>query len=263
MPSPTSSPPGSTPGPDRDDALPDPIFADPRLAQIYDPLDGDRSDLDAYLAIVDEFGARSVLDVGCGTGTFSCLLAQRGIDVVAVDPAEASLDVARAKDGAAAVRWIHGDVTALPDLSVDLATMTGNVAQVFLGDDDLTAALRAIRRSLRPGGHVAFEVRDPDRRAWTSWTRDESWRRTDVPGVGVVENWVDVLDVSLPYVTFRWTYRFEASGDELTSDSTLCFRTRAEIEHSVEAAGLEVHDVRDAPDRPGLEWVFVCSSGRD
>lgn len=261
--SPTSSLPGSTLAPDSNDVVPDPIFADPRLARIYDPLDGDRSDLDAYLAMVDEFDARSVLDVGCGTGTFAVSLARRGIEVVAVDPAAASLDVARSKDGATAVRWIHGDVTALPALSVDLATMTGNVAQVFLGDDDLTAALQAIRRALRPGGRVVFEVRDPGRKAWTSWKRDESRRRTDVHGVGIVESWVDVLDVSLPFVTFRWTYCFEASGDELTSDSTLRFRTRAEIEHSVEAAGLELHDVRDAPDRPGLEWLFVCGSARD
>ena len=32
----------------------DPIFADPRLAAIYDALDADRSDLDAYAAVVDD-----------------------------------------------------------------------------------------------------------------------------------------------------------------------------------------------------------------
>jgi SAM-dependent methyltransferase len=53
--------------------VPDPIFDDPRLARIYDPGDPDRSDLLAYDAVVDELGARSVLDVGCGTGTFAVL----------------------------------------------------------------------------------------------------------------------------------------------------------------------------------------------
>jgi len=43
-------------------------FEVPRLAEIYDPLDPDRSDLDAYAALAGEFGARTVLDIGCGTG---------------------------------------------------------------------------------------------------------------------------------------------------------------------------------------------------
>ena len=53
-------------------------YTEPRLAALYDPLDQDRSDLDVYAAMAAEFGARSVLDIGCGTGTFACLLASRG-----------------------------------------------------------------------------------------------------------------------------------------------------------------------------------------
>ena len=49
--------------------MPDAIFANPRLAAIYDDVDADRRDLVNYVAIVDELEARSVLDVGCGTGT--------------------------------------------------------------------------------------------------------------------------------------------------------------------------------------------------
>jgi len=75
--------------------VPDAIFGEPRLAELYDPLDADRRDLDAYLAIAAEFGAATVLDIGCGTGTLACLLAERGLDVIGADPAAASLDVAR------------------------------------------------------------------------------------------------------------------------------------------------------------------------
>jgi ribosomal protein L11 methylase PrmA len=46
----------------------DEIFGHPRLAEIHDPLDSDRSDLDPHIGVVQEFNARRVLDIGCGTG---------------------------------------------------------------------------------------------------------------------------------------------------------------------------------------------------
>src|SRR5262245_34465432 len=104
--------------------MPDAIFAHPRLAAIYDALEADRKDLEVYVAIAEELGARRVLDIGCGTGTFALVLAERGLEVTGVDPAEASLDVARAKTGAQRVRWIHGVPPKPPRVEVDLATMT-------------------------------------------------------------------------------------------------------------------------------------------
>ncbi len=56
----------------------DEVFANHRLAEIYDKLDGDRSDLDVYIGIVEELRATTVLDIGCGTGSFACLLAAHG-----------------------------------------------------------------------------------------------------------------------------------------------------------------------------------------
>lgn len=104
-------------------------FRHPRLAAIYDALEPDRGDLDTYLAIAEELGARRVLDVGCGTGTLALLLAGEGCDVVAVDPAAASLAVARAKPGAHLVRWVDGDATTPSLTDRDLATMSGNTAR--------------------------------------------------------------------------------------------------------------------------------------
>jgi SAM-dependent methyltransferase len=184
----------------------DDAFDEPRIAAILDALDPDRSDLDAYIAIVEEVGARSVLDLGCGTGVFALMLADRGIDVTGVDPAGASLEVARAKPGADRVTWIHGDASAIPaSVSVDAVTMTANVAQVFLTDDDWLATLAAIRAALGPEGWLIFDVRDPERRAWERWTEERTRATTDVLGVGRV-----------------------------------------------------VVDVRDAPDRPGSEMVFLA-----
>jgi SAM-dependent methyltransferase len=238
--------------------MPDAIFANPRLAGIYDGLDPDRGDLAAYLAMAAEFGARSVLDVGCGTGTLACLLACRGLEVTGVDPAAASLAVARAKPGADAVRWLHGDATTLPPLQVDLATMTGNVAQVFTTDEQWSATLRGVRAALRPGGRLVFEARDPARQAWLGWTREQSFTRREIEGAGVVQSWHELAEVQGELVSFRSYAVFEADDTALRSDSTLRFRGRDEIAGSLAAHGYELDDVRDAPDRPGLEFVFIA-----
>jgi SAM-dependent methyltransferase len=236
----------------------DALFSEPRLAEIYDPLDPDRRDLDAYTAMAGEFGATTVVDVGCGTGNLACLLARAGLEVIAVDPAAASLAVARRKPGAERVRWLHGDATALPPLQADLATMTGNVAQVFVTDQQWAATLVAVRDRLRPGGRFVFESRDPAKKAWLEWNRDQTHRRAVVPGAGPVETWTDLTQVGGSLVSFRTTFVFESDGAVLTSDSTLRFRSRRELAGSLAAVGLTVDEVRDAPDRPGREFVFIA-----
>ncbi len=82
--------------------------------------------------IVEEHCARSILDVGCGTGALACRVAMLGLDVTGVDPALASLQLAQIKPNADQVRWIHGSTAQLPSPISDMALMTGNVAQVFL-----------------------------------------------------------------------------------------------------------------------------------
>jgi SAM-dependent methyltransferase len=238
--------------------VPDAIFAHPRLALIYDAFDGDRDDLTAYLSIADELGADRVLDVGCGTGCLAVLLADSGRTVVGVDPARASLDVAKSKDAAGRITWVHGNAAAAPSFGADLAVMTGNVAQVFLTDQDWAQALQGITAALRPGGYLAFETRRPDRRAWEEWAADTGQVSLDIPGTGSVERRREVTSVSLPFVSFRDTYRFRTDGTVVTSDSTLRFRSRDEVESSLVTSGYRVLDVREAPDRPGREFVFLA-----
>jgi SAM-dependent methyltransferase len=236
----------------------DNVFEHPRLAAIYDALDADRSDLDVYLGIAEELGAGRVLDVGCGTGTFAILLADRGFEVTGVDPALASLDVANAKPGGDRVRWIHGDATSLPPLQVELATMTGNVAQAIVEPADWEATLRGIYDALCPGGYLIFETRDPAYRAWEGWNRTASYGVTEIDGIGAVESWHEVTDVDGSLVRFRSTTVFASDGEVLTSDSTLRFRERKEVQADLVGHGYVIDDVRGAPDRPGREFVFFA-----
>jgi len=230
-------------------------FEHPRLAGVYDALDPDRSDLQVYLDMVHELGACSVLDVGCGTGTFALLLADRGLDVIGVDPAAGSLDIAQAKPGADRVSWIHGDATSLPPMQVDLATMTANVAQAIVDPQDWEGTLGGVYAALRPGGRLAFETRDPACRAWEEWTRAASYSTTEIAGVGDVESWVELTDTDGPLVRFRSTFVFASDGQVLTSDSTLRFRARDEVEAALVQHGYALDHVRDAS---GGELIFLA-----
>ena len=237
--------------------MPDAIFAHPRLAWVYDAFDGPRDDLAAYVAIAGELGADRVLDVGRGTGCLAIELARTGRTVVGVDPAAASLEAAKAKEGSDAVTWVHGDAAAIPAVAADCALMTGNVAQVFRTEADWAHVLTAVGAALRPRGYLVFETRRPERRAWEEWAADTGPVTLDVPGVGPVEQRRQVTAVNLPLVSFRCTYTFLADGAVITSDSTLRFRDRDELDSSLAAQGYRVLDVRDAPDRPGREFVFI------
>jgi len=210
--------------------MPDLIFEDARLVSIYDHLDGERRDLCHYLAIARELGAESILDIGCGTGSFACLLSQQGFEVTGLEPARASLDIARRKPFAERVNWINGDMSTISDVSADLAFMTGNVAQVFLTDESWLATLSQIRKVLNEKGHLVFEVRDPSQKVWLCWNRENTYQKLDIPEIGEVESWCEVTEVAQQLVSFRWTYVFASDGKVIASDSTLRFREKAEIE---------------------------------
>ena len=72
--------------------------------------------------------------------------------------------------------------------------------------------------------------------------------------------WVQVTDVAHggELVTFESPNVFESDGTVITSRSTLRFRSREALEASLHASGFTVEEVRDAPDPPGRELVFVA-----
>jgi len=59
-------------------------------------------------------------------------------------------------------------------------------------------------------------------------------------------------------MSVRSVFVFEADGTVVTSNSTLRFRKRDEIAESLDTHGYRLDEVRDAPDRPGMELVFIA-----
>lgn len=98
----------------------------------------------------------------------------RGIEVVGVEPAQASLDFAQRKPSAEKVRWILGDATTRPPLTVDMAVMSGNVAQVFVTDKSWNETLSRIRATLRKDGLLPLNL------------MERPFRRTPPSGFGSV-----------------------------------------------------------------------------
>ncbi len=107
---------------------------------------------------------RRALDLGCGTGELTRLAARHfpGAEVVGVDFTAAMLAEARRRTptGSAAVRYGRATALSLPfaDAAFDLAMNAFLVRNLV----DLDAALREMRRVLRPGGVLLIlEITEP------------------------------------------------------------------------------------------------------
>lgn len=119
--------------------------------------------LPTYRAAADRVGidrGMAVLDVGCGTGRFLQLAAERGARTSGLDASEELLALARERlEGA---ELIAGEMEALPwpDDSFDLVTGFNS----FFFAHDIVAALREAARVARPGASVVVGVwGDPER----------------------------------------------------------------------------------------------------
>lgn len=111
----------------------------------------------AFFALLPAIDGLSCLDLGCGEGHNTRLLADAGARVVGLDVADLFIEAAEAVGRRA--RYVIGDGTALP-----FRTSSFDVVTAFMSLMDITepeTALREAARVLRPGGFVQFSVGHP------------------------------------------------------------------------------------------------------
>ena len=98
-------------------------------------------------------GAKTVLDLGAGTGKLTRALTARGLDVIAVDPSPKMLDQLRDAVPEAIVREGTAEDIPIADASLDAVL----VAQAWHWvDQDL--ALPSVARVLKPGGTLGLDL---------------------------------------------------------------------------------------------------------
>ena len=118
--------------------------------------------LASLLRLVPDVTGAAVLDVACGQGLATRAVAEAGAAcVVGVDVAPPMIEMARRRTpDHLPISWRVDDAESLRSFAA--ATFDGATCQLGLMDiPDLSAALRAIRRVLRPGGWFVFVIGHP------------------------------------------------------------------------------------------------------
>jgi SAM-dependent methyltransferase len=102
-------------------------------------------------------GYPRVLDIGCGDGQISRLLAESAATVVGIDPTWNQIRVAAERGGEAAYVRAPADAMPFPDACFDAAV----ACLVFEHIDAVDAAIAEVARVIRPGGRFSFFLNHP------------------------------------------------------------------------------------------------------
>lgn len=214
-----------------------PLYENADLAQFYDLENAWGDDFDACIDLASK--ARSMLDLGCGTGALVGHLAPT-LRATGVDPAQAMIDIAKARTGGQDATWVVGDARHL-DLNqkFDLVVLTGHTFQVFLTEADQRAVLATIARHLSPNGKFIFDTRNPQVAAWRNWTPEQSRRDVIHPAYGVIDVWNNAAHNSKTAITtYETIYKIRANGQKFTAKAQIKLTPLTVLKTLISEAGL-------------------------
>jgi len=238
-------------------------FHDLRLVALYDALNPIAADTTRFFLEMAEPSARSIIDIGCGTGALTCELAKQGHKMTGLEPSNAMLEIAHHRPYGSHVTWTQGEAQSLAEVQMDLAIMTSHVAQFLLDDEDWQTTLAAIHKTLTPGGHFVFDSRNPLTKPWDAWTKQSSLQHFDTDA-GQIDMWYQFCEITGNRVRYEIHYSFAKSGEELVSANELVYRSQSAIEQSLSDAGFRIEHIfgdwgRRRLEATSPELIFVAS----
>lgn len=141
------------------------------LAASYDRLTNDvdyQAAVDFYYEILkqEDLAPRTAVDLACGTGSVTVLLAKRGMQVIGVDMSEEMLTVASQKAEGIYPRpgFICQRLEKLHLLrGVDMAVCALDSLDYITDPRGCAEAIRRVYKALNPGGIFIFDVNTPEK----------------------------------------------------------------------------------------------------
>lgn len=192
----------------------------------------------AYLEQVFErfdFRPAMIVDIACGTGIPTVMLARKGYQMIGVDRSPEMLAILEAKIGNLPIRLVRADMR---DFSltgrVDGAISLYDSINYLLTEDDLVRCFRCVRHALADSGLFAFDMN-------TLYGLSECWgSRTVTREVGnICSIWHNRFDPETRISTLQLTFWDKNRGTESRFQEVHQERayTVEEVQRSLRAAG--------------------------
>ena len=213
-------------------------------------------------------GARSLLDLGCGTGRHAMLLAEKGYEVVGVDRSEEMLTVANAhlaslEPHPASPLFHHGDIrTVRLNRTFDTVVSLFHVISYQNTNADLQAAFATVRKHLAPGGVFIFDCwYGPAVLTDRPAVRVKRLEDEEIVVTRIVEPVMHAND-NLVDTHYQVLVRDKASGavEELHETHHMRYLFRPEIELLLDGAGMKIIAAAEwmTGREPGYDTWGVC-----
>jgi len=207
----------------------------------------------AFLRMLPDVAGLRGVDLGCGEGHNTRLLARRGARMTALDIAPTFLRHARGaeRDGPLGIRYLRASAHALPFPAATFDFATGFM--VMQDVPDQSRGVAEVWRVLRPGGFFQFSITHPcfQTPRW-GWVLDESGRRVALTvgdyfasdGTCRVDEWTfgaAPAELRDRYPKFRTPYFQRTLGGWLNLLLGAGFRLEEVVEPTPDDATLEEH----------------------